>query len=97
MLARRSLYCSKHAKGAHSVAKTFSSDEGNIWFKRTKHTWKDGKCLYCGASRETFDRDKNLETMPMSSFIQITLRHVSVRYLEVLCSSTSSLVIRHIN
>src|SRR5581483_10460937 len=32
LLARRSLYCSKHAKGQHSIATSFSSDEGNIWF-----------------------------------------------------------------
>jgi site-specific DNA-methyltransferase (adenine-specific) len=35
LLARRSLYCSKHAKGAHSVATRFKSDDGNIWFERT--------------------------------------------------------------
>jgi len=39
LLARRSLYCSKHAKGNHSIAKSFSSDQGNIWFERTEHTW----------------------------------------------------------
>ena len=39
MLARRSVYCSKHANGAHSIAKGFSSDAGNIWFERTEHTW----------------------------------------------------------
>src|SRR5258708_5716832 len=30
LLARRSLYCSKHANGAHSVARRFASDDGNI-------------------------------------------------------------------
>jgi site-specific DNA-methyltransferase (adenine-specific) len=39
LLARRSVYCSKHAKGKHSIAKSFTSDDGNIWFKRTEHTW----------------------------------------------------------
>src|SRR5579871_190786 len=39
LLARRSLYCSKHATGPHSVAKGFDSDDGNIWFERTKHSW----------------------------------------------------------
>src|SRR5438105_854514 len=34
LLARRSLYCSKHAKGKHSIAKSFDSDDGNIWFGR---------------------------------------------------------------
>lgn len=62
LLARRSLYCSKHAKGKHSIAKAFDSDDGNIWFERTEHTWTDGKCSYCGASRKTLDRGKDLET-----------------------------------
>jgi site-specific DNA-methyltransferase (adenine-specific) len=37
LLARRSVYCSKHAKGEHSIAKGFASDNGNIWFERTEH------------------------------------------------------------
>src|SRR3972149_4975292 len=39
LLARRSVYCSKHAKGEHSIAKGFASDDGNIWFERIEHTW----------------------------------------------------------
>src|SRR5688572_24133279 len=34
LLARRSLYCSKDARGKHSIAKSFANDAGNIWFKR---------------------------------------------------------------
>ena len=44
LLARRSVYCSKHANGKHSIAKGFPSDAGNIWFERMEHTWLDGKC-----------------------------------------------------
>lgn len=62
LLARRSLYCSKHANGGHSIAKSFKSDEGNIWFKRQKHTWIDGRCKYCGASRSSLDRSEGAET-----------------------------------
>jgi len=62
LLARRSVYCSKHAQGAHSVAKGFASDDGNIWFKRTKHKWVNEKCSFCGAPKATFDRGKDLET-----------------------------------
>ena len=61
-LARRSLYCSKHAKGAHSIAKSFKSDAGNIWFERMEHTWTAEKCRYCGASQKTLDRGEGLET-----------------------------------
>lgn len=56
LLARRSLYCSKHATGDHSVAKSFTSDDGNIWFERTEHTWVAGKCQFCGAAQSLFDR-----------------------------------------
>jgi site-specific DNA-methyltransferase (adenine-specific) len=62
LLARRSVYCSKHANGKHSIANGFASDAGNIWFERTDHTWVDGNCTYCGASRKTFDRGEDLET-----------------------------------
>ena len=62
LLARRSVYCSKHANGRHSIAKGFASDAGNIWFERMEHTWVDGRCAYCGASRKALDRGEGLET-----------------------------------
>ena len=62
LLARRSVYCSKHATGEHSIAKSFASDDGNIWFKRLKHTWDGDKCQYCGAGKSVFDRAAGLET-----------------------------------
>lgn len=62
LLARRSVYCSKHANGVHSIAKSFGDDDGNIWFQRTEHTWVNGRCEYCGASRRSLDRGEDLET-----------------------------------
>jgi len=62
LLSRRSLYCSKYANGKHSIAKSFISEEGNIWFKRLKHTWDGDKCKYCGAGKLVFDRAEGLET-----------------------------------
>ncbi len=62
LLARRSVYCSKHAKGKHSIAKSFATDSGNIWFERTEHTRVSNKCSYCGASKEMLDRPDELET-----------------------------------
>ncbi len=62
LLARRSVYCSRHANGEHSIAKSFSCDEGNVWFERMEHTWVDDKCAYCRASKMTFDRGEGLET-----------------------------------
>ena len=62
LLARRSVYCSKHANGEHSVARSFDNDSGNIWFERTEHTWAAGKCTFCGASQAALDRGKAMET-----------------------------------
>jgi site-specific DNA-methyltransferase (adenine-specific) len=62
LLARRSLYCSKHANGAHSVAKSFDSPAGNIWFERVEHSWDGDKCAFCGAGKKTLDRGAEAET-----------------------------------
>jgi site-specific DNA-methyltransferase (adenine-specific) len=61
LLARRSLYCSKRANGKHSIAKSFSDEDGNIWFERTHHDWKNGRCHYCGAPQAIFDRGETQE------------------------------------
>lgn len=61
-LARRSVYCSKHAKGEHSVVQDFETDDGNIWFQRTEHSWTGDKCRFCGAARSVFDRAKTMES-----------------------------------
>ena len=62
LLARRSVYCSRHAKGKHSIAKSFAHEDGNIWFKRLEHDWHNGRCRYCGAPRDMFERKDGLET-----------------------------------
>jgi len=61
LLARRSVYCSKHANGEHSIARSLDSDDGNIWFERTEHTWGETKCEFCGAPRAILDREAGLE------------------------------------
>jgi site-specific DNA-methyltransferase (adenine-specific) len=62
LLARRSVYCSKRANGEHSIAKSFDSKAGNVWFARIEHTWANGKCEYCGANQGAYDRGDGLET-----------------------------------
>jgi site-specific DNA-methyltransferase (adenine-specific) len=62
LMARRSVYCSKHANGPHSVAKSFDSEAGNIWFDRTEHTWVNGKCRHCGANQGAYDRGTDYES-----------------------------------
>lgn len=62
LLARRSVYCSRHASGKHSIAKSFKNHDGNIWFGRIDHTWDGEKCKYCGANRRDYSRAEGLET-----------------------------------
>ncbi len=62
LLARRSVYCSKYANGEHSIAKSFDSDQGNIWFERMEHTWGETKCEFCGVPRAIWEREAGLET-----------------------------------
>ena len=62
LLSRRSVYCSKTANGKYSICDTFDDEQGNIRYKRMKHTWQNGKCTYCGASQEVYDREDTLET-----------------------------------
>jgi site-specific DNA-methyltransferase (adenine-specific) len=62
LLSRRSVYCSKTANGKYSICETFDDEQGNIRYKRMKHTWQSGKCIYCGASQEVYDREEALET-----------------------------------
>lgn len=62
MLARRSVYCSRHANGEHSVSKGFNTEAGHIWFERVEHTWDKGKCIYCKAAQETLDRGEARES-----------------------------------
>jgi site-specific DNA-methyltransferase (adenine-specific) len=61
LLARRSVYCSKHAKGQHSIARSFAKDDGNIWYQRIEHTWGDTKCEFCGAPKAILDRGAAVE------------------------------------
>lgn len=65
LMSRRSVYCSKAPDSVYSVT-PFENKDGNIRFQRIEHTWdskgKDAKCIYCGASREQFDRGSELET-----------------------------------
>lgn len=62
LLSRRSVYCSKRANGKYSVCSEFSNEQGNIRYTRLSHTWERGRCRYCGASQEVYDRGDELES-----------------------------------
>ncbi|WP_399374817.1 Eco57I restriction-modification methylase domain-containing protein [Thermosynechococcus sp. B3] len=62
LIARRTLYCSKTANGKYSICTAFNTEEGNIRYRRTEHTWRNGRCLFCGANEENYARSEELET-----------------------------------
>ena len=72
LLSRRSSYCTKFPNGEYSVSH-FNDIEGNIRFKKIQHVWRDGRCVFCGARKEEYDRDASLETHAYE-FIIIRLR-----------------------
>ena len=61
LFSRRSVYCSKYSNSKYSISE-FKNADGNIQFKKISHTWEEGKCRYCGASKSEYDRDASQET-----------------------------------
>lgn len=62
LLSRRSVYCSKIANGKYSICETFNTEQGNILYERMQHTWRNGKCTFCGASQEVYEREDVMES-----------------------------------
>jgi site-specific DNA-methyltransferase (adenine-specific) len=60
LLSRRSVYCSKYPNSKYSIT-LFNNADGNIRFKRINHSWNGNKCTICGASKNEYDRPKELE------------------------------------
>ncbi|NLV67915.1 MAG: restriction endonuclease, partial [Spirochaetes bacterium] len=61
-MSRRTLYCSKRANSDYSVLR-FNRVNGNIMYdSKTKHTWVNGSCIFCGASQKKYQRNTGLES-----------------------------------
>lgn len=60
LLSRRSVYCSKYPQSEYSVVR-FENPEGRIDYKQMQHTWKNGRCVYRGASEGEYAREAGKE------------------------------------
>ena len=67
LLSRRSVYCSKYPSGPFSITQ-FDNVQGNIQFHKIKHTWKNGKCIYCGISEDNKLNDVSREGMETHAY-----------------------------
>jgi site-specific DNA-methyltransferase (adenine-specific) len=56
LVSRRSVYCTKTANNPYSVCTTFTTPDGNIRYTPARHHWENGRCTFCGASKEVYDR-----------------------------------------
>jgi len=65
LLSRRGVYCSKYPQSEFSVTQ-FDDAEGNIRYRNINHSWVNGKCKFCGISKDTVlggsDRGQTLES-----------------------------------
>lgn len=63
LVSRRSLYCSKDASSEYSISR-FAEASGNVAFHEIPHIWNEstGKCIYCGASRDVYERGEDKES-----------------------------------
>ena len=62
LFSRRSLYCNKNVQDKRSTARgLFSTEAGNIGYHRCHHTWVNGSCKVCGASKKALSESKDVE------------------------------------
>ena len=62
LFSRRSLYCNKNVLDKRSTARgLFSTEAGNIGYHRCHHTWVNGSCKICGASKKALSESKDVE------------------------------------
>lgn len=62
LLSRRSVYCSKAANNQYSACTAFDDPDGNIRYKRVRHSWEGDNCVYCSASKKEYDRKEGLDS-----------------------------------
>lgn len=75
LLSRRSVYCSRNANSKYSICNSFSTIEGNIFFKKANHIWHKNNCEFCGAVKKLHDRSLDLESYAYP-FIHLSLEEI---------------------
>lgn len=62
LFSRRSLYCNKDVNNERSTIRNcFRTEGGNIGYHPCRHTWVDGSCKICGASKKTLSQSPDVE------------------------------------
>ena len=67
LLARRGVYCSKYPNGPYSVVR-FDNADGNIRYKHITHSWRGGKCVFCGASQAAYGEQARQEGLESHAY-----------------------------
>jgi site-specific DNA-methyltransferase (adenine-specific) len=62
LISRRTTYCAKKADSSFSIVKAFKTSSGNIIHNNKLHNWKNGKCSFCNASQENYERSEDSES-----------------------------------
>ena len=89
LLARRSVYCSKHANGKHSIAKSFTSDDGQHLVRaHGAHVGGRQVQVLRGKPERRLTAAKGSKPTPTRSSTPTTSRLGSPSCLEAICSST---------
>lgn len=78
LMARRTLYCSAQANSEFSICTEFTDEIGNIVYPDTKHTWnaKSGRCEFCGANKDEYDRGENRENHAYSFIHNFNVKEI---------------------
>ena len=60
LISRRTLYCSKYPNSTFSATR-FENKTGNVAYKNFIHSWKNGRCSYCGVKESELLNSKLTE------------------------------------
>lgn len=62
LISRRTIYGTKTANCEYSFCSIFSSKDGEIRYHEMRHSWRDGRCIFCGVNAANFERVASLDS-----------------------------------